>query len=101
MYFMNSDGTIKSQSQQTHVAKEDYTHGRHTRRNKKPVHEFNLFKRQPDCECTNCWKNFVLTIIFYVIVIYIIYLIVQYIFSRIDAQNPKSLTTPELPTTVQ
>ncbi len=99
MYFMNSDGTIKSQ--QTHVVKEDYNHlGRRTRRNKKPVHEFNLFKRHSDCECTNCWKNFVLTIIFYVIVIYIIYLIVQYIFSRIDAQTPKMLTTQELPTTI-
>lgn len=103
MYLMNSDGTIKSRPQQTHVAKEDYNHlGRRTKRSsKKPVHEFNLFKRHPECECTNCWKNFALTIVFYVIIIYIIYLIVKYIFSRIETQTPKTLTTPELPTTMQ
>ena len=101
MYFMNSDGTIKSQQQpQQPVVKEDFRHnGDESRRKKrKIVHEFNLFKRHPKCDCTNCWKNFILTIIFYAIVIYILYHIVNFIFSLTDKN--KTLTTEELPTSL-
>ena len=94
MYLMNSDGTIKSQAP---VVKEDYPNDGRSRTVRKPVHEFNLFKRHPDCECKNCWKNFALTTIFYVFLIYILYLIIKYIFSIIDVK-PTTLTTEELPT---
>ncbi len=100
MYFMNSDGTIKSQTHQQSVVKEDFRHnGDNRKKRKKNVHEFNLFKRYPKCDCTNCWKNFVLTIIFYAIVIYILYLIVKFIFSLTD-EKQKTLTNTELPTSL-
>lgn len=94
MYFMNSDGTIKQQASPV-VVKEDFIHGK--RRKKRIIHEFNLFKRYPKCECKNCWKNFALTTVFYVIMIYLLYLIVKYFFSLIE-EKPTTLTTPELPT---
>jgi hypothetical protein len=94
MYFMNADGTIKTQDDHTSIPtvqepiKEEY------HRRKRKVHEFNLFKRHPKCDCTNCWKNFGLTTIFYIIVIYLLYLIVKFIFSLIDKEEVKTLTTP-------
>lgn len=105
MYFMNADGTIRkpqehyveptkehtpennSENKQPTV-KEEY------RRRKRKVHEFNLFKRQPNCDCKNCWKNFCLMTVFYFIVIYLLYLIVQTIFSLVDREEVKTLTTP-------
>lgn len=96
MYFMNADGTIKK-SQEQYVeqpkekpeeTKENYRH------HKRKVHDFNLFKRHPNCECKNCWKNFCLMTVFYFIVIYLLYLIVQTIFSLIDKPEVKTLTTP-------
>jgi hypothetical protein len=96
MYFMNADGTINeekyvsghteiSPEPDPKIVKEDY-------RRKK--HSFNLLKRYPKCDCTNCWKQFMLSLIFYTIVIYLLYLIVNFIFSLIDE---KKLITPELP----
>jgi hypothetical protein len=96
---MNSDGTIKSQTHQQSVVKEDFRHNGDNRKKRKNIHEFNLFKRYPKCDCTNCWKNFVLTIIFYAIVIYILYLIVKFIFSLTD-EKQKTLTNTELPTSL-
>ena len=99
MYFMNADGTINEEkyvsghTEISHepdtdtnpkIVKEDY-------RPKK--HRFNLLKRYPKCDCTNCWKQFMLSLIFYSIVIYLLYLIVNFIFSLID----KKEKTPEVP----
>ena len=107
MYFMNADGTIKNQyvepeqeqpkEKPEENIKEDYRH----RRNRRKVHDFNLFKRHTNCDCSNCWKNFALMTVFYFIVIYLLYLIVQIIFSFVDKQEVKTLTTPVIPTTQQ
>lgn len=105
---MNADGTIKKQPEQyveheqpnektEENIKEDYRH----RRNKRKVHDFNLFKRHPNCECRNCWKNFALVTIFYFIVIYLLYLIVQSVFSLVDKEEIKTLTTPVITAPVQ
>lgn len=105
---MNADGTIKhhenytgkkpehkptatSQNSKNDV-KENYRH-------KRKIHDFSLFKRYHKCDCKNCWKNFGLTTVFYAIVIYLIYLIVKFIFSLIDKQPVKTLTTPTISTT--
>ena len=96
MYFMNADGTIKNQyveqeqpkEKPEENIKEDYRHRR------RKVHDFNLFKRHPNCECRNCWKNFALVTVFYFIVIYLLYLIVQSVFSLVDKEEIKTLTTP-------
>jgi len=106
---MNADGTIKNQQEQyvepeqeqpkekpEENIKEDYRH-----RRKRKVHDFNLFKRHTNCDCSNCWKNFALMTVFYFIVIYLLYLIVQIIFSFVDKQEVKTLTTPVIPTTQQ
>ena len=104
MYFMNADGTIKKpqesyveptqeQPKQKHTDKQEYRHSR------RKFHDFNLFKRHPNCECRNCWKNFGLMTVFYFIVIYLLYLIVQTIFSVIDKEEVKTLTTPVIATT--
>ena len=102
MYFMNADGTIKSQEQyveptQEKPIKEEIKEEYHRRKRK--VHEFNLFKRQTNCDCKNCWKNFCLMTVFYFIVIYLLYLIVQIIFSLIDKPEVKTLTTPVIAAT--
>ena len=95
MYFMNADGTIKTQDvEDIHTSTEQEPIKEEYRRRKRKVHEFNLFKRHPKCDCTNCWKNFGLTTIFYTIVIYLLYLIVKFIFSLIDKEEVKTLTTP-------
>ena len=99
MYFMNTDGTIKKQQEQyveqehKETVKEDYSH-----RNRRKVHDFNLFKRHTNCECRNCWKNFALVTVFYFIVIYLLYLIVQSVFSLVDKEEVKTLTTPVIAT---
>jgi hypothetical protein len=106
---MNADGTIKKpqesyveptqeqpkQKPDNNTVKEEY------HRRKRKVHDFNLFKRHPNCECRNCWKNFGLMTVFYFIVIYLLYLIVQTIFSVIDKEEVKTLTTPVIATTPQ
>ena len=109
MYFMNADGTIKNQQEQyveheqeqpkekaEETIKEEYR-----RRKRRKVHDFNLFKRHTNCECSNCWKNFALMTVFYFIVIYLLYLIVQIIFSLVDREEVKTLTTPVIATTPQ
>jgi len=95
MYFINADGTIKIQEQLNENIKENY----HQRKRK--VHDFNLFKRHTNCDCSNCWKNFCLMTVFYFIVIYLLYLIVQIIFSLVDKQEVKTLTTPVIATAQQ
>jgi hypothetical protein len=100
---MNADGTIKNQQEQyvepeqeqpTNEKAEETIKEEYRRRKRRKVHDFNLFKRHTNCDCSNCWKNFALMTVFYFIIIYLLYLIVQIIFSFVDKQEVKTLTTP-------
>jgi hypothetical protein len=103
---MNADGTIKKEQyvepeQEQLNEKAEETIKEEYRRRKRKVHDFNLFKRHTNCDCSNCWKNFVLMTVFYFIIIYLLYLIVQIIFSFVDKQEVKTLTTPVIATAPQ
>ena len=42
----------------------------------------HLFKRHRNCNCMDCWKNFVLMTIFYAIIIYLLYLLTSAFFNK-------------------
>lgn len=65
---MNSDGTINTSHNENY--NNEY-------QSPKKLHhkKFYLLKRYSDCNCKHCWKNFILSIIFYTIILYLLYFI--------------------------
>ena len=47
----------------------------------------HLFKRHRNCNCMDCWKNFVLMTIFYAIIIYLLYLLISAFFNKKEEQT--------------
>lgn len=109
MYFHNSDGSLirkdEGYQQQPVVQPQQTTSietitSPHQQHNDKPhndqshndqLHNKNenflegykhLFKRRRNCNCMDCWKNFVLMTIFYAIIIYLLYLLITAFFNK-------------------
>jgi len=109
MYFHNSDGSLNKgvesykqpvvQPQQTTPVvtttqtpkqqndKHQNDDKPHNEKKKKKKENFlegysHLFKRHHNCNCMDCWKNFVLMTIFYAIIIYLLYLLISAFFNK-------------------
>jgi len=105
MYFHNSDGSLtkayyngeespprtpvafeENPQLPTPIATSTGTLTEHKENKNNHVEGYHLFKRHRNCNCMNCWKNFVLMTIFYAVIIYLLYLLITSFFSK-NEQN--------------
>ena len=105
MYLMNSDGTINTTTKEgfnpiqtnhvnpspavdePHNSSSISSHPHEEIKKEGETKENFSHRRHHNCNCTTCWKNFIVTTIFYVLIIYIIYLISKFLMS--DNQESK------------